>query len=68
MTIHVAVYVVAIVMGKEHDMPPSFKFVAVWIMFCNSFVNSLFYLFLFRNVRTKAMNMFKNAGICCELP
>ena len=68
MTIPVAVYVVAIVMGKEHDMPPSFKFVAVWTVFCNSFVNGLFYLFLFRNIRTKAMNMFNNACICCELP
>ena len=37
MTIPVAVYVVAIVMGKEHDMPPSFKFVAVWIMFLQFF-------------------------------
>ena len=68
LTIPVAVYIAALVAGKENDVPPSFQFVAVWTVFCNSFINSFFYLFLFRYVRTKAKDMLKNACIFCEFP
>ena len=38
---------------------PSFGFIATWIAICNTFVNSLLYLFLFRSVRTQAASMFR---------
>ena len=48
LTIPVAIYLTAASVGEADDVPPSFQFVAVWIVFCNSFVNSFLYLFLFR--------------------
>ena len=68
LTIPAAAYVVAIIMGKEYDVPSLFKCVAVWTVFCNSFVNSLLYVFLFRYVRSKAMNMFRDFCKLCEYP
>ena len=67
-TIPTAVYITAVITGNENDVPSSFQFVAVWILFCNTFVNSLFYLFLFRYVRSKAKDTFKNVRICWEFP
>ena len=67
LTIPVAIYLIAAVVGVADDVPPSFEFVAVWAVFCNSFVNSFLYLFLFRYVRSKAKDMFKNACTCWEL-
>ena len=60
LTIPVAIYLIAAVVGEAHDVPPSFEFVAIWAVFCNSFVNSCLYLFLFRYVRSKAKDMFKS--------
>ena len=68
LTIPVAIYLTAIVVGVADDVPPSFQFVAIWAVCCNSFVNSFLYLFLFRYVRSKAKDMFKNVCICCEFP
>ena len=68
LTIPAAAYVVAGIMGKSYNAPPLLKFVAVWIVFCNSFVNSLLYLFLFRHVRSKAMNIFRDLCKLCEFP
>ena len=68
LTIPTAVYITAVITGKKNDVPSSFQFVAVWTLFCNTFINSLFYLLLFRYVRSKAKDMFKNACICCEFP
>ena len=66
LTILAAIYITAISVGKGNDMPAYFQFVAVWTVFCNSFVNSFFYLFLFRNVRTKVKDMLTNACTCFE--
>ena len=66
LTIAVAIYLAAASVGVAHDVPPSFQFVAIWAVFCNSFVNSFLYLFLFRYVRSKAKYMFKNACTCWE--
>ena len=67
-TIPSAVYTTAVIVLQGNDMPPSFQFVATWTLFCNSFVNSFVYLFLFRCVRSKAKDMFRNACVCCEFP
>ena len=66
LTIPEAVYVTATILGKETEFSPWFKFVAAWSVFCNSFINSLIYLFIFRYVRRKAIEMFKEACKCCE--
>ena len=46
---------------------PSFGFIAVKIASCNTFVNSLLYLFLFRSVRTKAATMFRELFDMCHI-
>ena len=66
LTIPAAVYTTAVIVLKGTDVPPSFQFVATWTLFCNSFVTSFFYLFLFRNVRTKVKDMLTNACMCFE--
>ena len=46
---------------------PSIGFIAVWIAGCNTFVNRLLYLFLFRSVRTKAATMFSELFDMCHI-
>ena len=41
-------------------------FATLWIGICNTFVNSLLYLFLFRSVRTKAAGMFREVFDICH--
>ena len=64
LTIHAVVYTTVVIVLKGNDVPPSFQFVATWTLFCNSFVNSFFYLFLLRCVRSKAKDMFRNVSMC----
>ena len=68
LTIPAAVYVVATIMGKTYNAPSLLKFAAVWTVFCNSCVNSLLYVFLFRHVRSKVINMFRDLPNLCEFP
>ena len=58
LTIPMITYGVALAMYDGIGLWPSFGFVTIWIGMCNTFVNSLLYLFLFRSVRTKAASMF----------
>ena len=53
--------IAAIVKGANYDWPASFKFLSVWTVCCNTFLNSLLYVSLFRTVRSKALNMIKDA-------
>ena len=46
---------------------PSFGFTATWIAICNTFVNSLLYLFLFRLVRTQAAAMYSEVFSMCYI-
>ena len=64
LTIPEVVYATAAILGKETEFSPWFKFIAAWTVFCNSFINSLIYLFIFRYVRRKAIQMFKEACKC----
>ena len=64
LTIPVIIEVAAVIVGKEKYFPSMVKFAAVWTVFCNSFVNSLLYLILFRNIRSKALSMLND---CCTL-
>ena len=59
LTIPVIAYSVGVLMWGFHSVSPSYGFVACWIAMCNSFVNSLLYLVLFRSVRQKAAQMLK---------
>ena len=49
-------------------VPHSLQLVVVWTVLCNSFVNRLFDLVLFRYVRNRPKDIFKNVHSCCELP
>ena len=40
------------------------SFFIMWIAPCNSFVNSMLFVFLYRNVRNKTAEMMKNMGRC----
>ena len=59
-------YALARIMGLETELPYWYTFVAPWIMMCNSFVNSILYLILFRSVRKRTMEMFTDIfQLCC---
>ena len=60
--IPVIVYIIGILLGKESAMPPSFKFLAIWIMLSNTFVNSFLYLVVFKSIRRKTLSMFKECA------
>ena len=59
LTISLIIYGVGLSIYGGTGLWPSFGFMAIWIAICNTFVNSLLYLFLFRSVRTKAASMFR---------
>ena len=56
------VYITGILLGKESAMPPSFKFLAVWIILSNTFANSFLYLVVFKSIRRKTFTMFKECA------
>ena len=64
LTIPVAVGILAASTGNASHFSASYAFIAVWVMLCNSSVNSIIYLLLFRAVRTKAAVMIST---CCHL-
>ena len=59
LTIPYMVYIFRTLIPGKHSMSPSYRFVACWISLCNSFVNSLLYLVLFRTVRRKASEILQ---------
>ena len=59
LTIPVAVEVAAVIVRNDNYFHSMVKFAAVWTVFCKSFVNSLLYLILYRNIRSKALTMLK---------
>ena len=68
LTIPGTIYAIAVTLGTENQLPSWFKFGAVWILMCNSSVNSLLYLALFRSVRKKTSEMFAAYyKLCCFL-
>ena len=56
--IPVCVVVIADSIGKLNSLPQWYQFIAAWISVCNTSVNSLIYVVLFRNVRSKTVAMF----------
>ena len=67
LTIPMITYGAALSIYDGIGLWPSFGFIAVWIAGCNTFVNSLLYLFLFRSVRTKAATMFGEVFDMCHI-
>ena len=67
LTIPVITYGAALSISDGIGLWPSFGFVTTWIASCNTFVNSLLYLFLFRSVRTKAATMFGEVFDMCHI-
>ena len=47
-----------------YHIPYVFSFVSVWVFECNTVVNSLLYLLLFKSVRRKAFHMFRTIYTC----
>ena len=66
LTIPVAVEIAVVIVRKEKYVPSMVKFADVWTVFCNSFVNSLLYLILFRNIRSKALTMLTDGCTLCK--
>ena len=67
LTIPAIVYTGGVFIWGIHSISSSYGFVACWIAMCNSFVNSLLYLVLFRSVRHKAAKMLKGLFACCRV-
>ena len=68
LTIPLFVHVVANVIGGKYRLPSPFQFIAIWVLTCNSSVNSIIYLVLFRSVRGKTVAMLATlfqAAKCC---
>ena len=66
LTIPAVIRNITIIIWKENDLPDSFKFFAIWALYSNTFVNSLLYLILFRQVRSKVMDMLKACYQYCD--
>ena len=64
LTIPMAVDVFAIVIQKDMYLPSWYGFAAVWILMCNSSVNCILYLVLFRSVRRNATAMISTWVNC----
>ena len=58
LTIPMVIDVIFEMTGRSEYLTSWFKFIAVWIMQCNSSVNSVIYLILFKSVRSKTTKMF----------
>ena len=56
-------YLIALILEFQDKLPSSCPFVTNWIFVCNSSVNSLLYLLLFRSVRSKTVEKLHNC--CC---
>ena len=67
LTIPVIIYGVGVLMWGFHNVSSSYGFVACWIAMCNSFVNGLLYLVLFRSMRQKAAKLLKGCLDLCRL-
>ena len=62
LAIPVNVYITGIIVGKENVFTPYFKFLAAWIFFSSTFINSFLYIIVFRAVRRKTITMFKECA------
>ncbi|KAK2183242.1 hypothetical protein NP493_319g05021 [Ridgeia piscesae] len=62
LTIPAAVYTIAVITHMENRLPANVQFFSIWILFCHTFVSSLFYLVLFRCIRRKAIDIIKDVG------
>ena len=64
LTLPLGFYLIALILEFQDKLPSSFPFVANLIFVCNSSVNSLLYLVLFRSVRRNTAEMLYN---CCSV-
>ena len=67
LTILIVAVLLAKFTGIITDPYPSFVFAAVWLAMCNSFLNSLLYLILFRGVRKKTAALFRKLFQVCDV-
>ena len=62
LTIPAVVYTTAVILHKESWISTILQFFSIWVLFCNTFINSLFYLILFMCIRRKAIEILKDCG------
>ena len=62
LTFPFAIFCFMLAFHVDNYLPSSYKFVATWILLCNSSVNSLIYVSLFQSVREKTVQMLR-AGV-----
>ena len=59
LTLPFAIFCFMLAFHVDNYLPPAYKFVATWILLCNSSVNSLIYVSLFQTVRDKTVQMLR---------
>ena len=59
LTFPFAIFCFMLAFNVDNYLPPAYKFVATWILLCNSSVNSLIYVSLFQTVRDKTVQMLR---------
>ena len=67
LTVPIVVLLIMRFTGVISNLPLSYIFAAVWLAMCNSFLNSLLYLILFRGVRKKTASLFKELFLVCDV-
>ena len=65
LSVPLIIYVIAVMIGRERDLPSSFQFIATWTAMSNSAANSLFYLVLFKSVRKRMATMLSELWKLC---
>ena len=63
-TVPTIVYDIQGVASRNSDNLHLVSFLVMWSAPCNSFVNSMLFVFLYRNVRNKTGEMMKNMCTC----
>ena len=62
LTIPAGVYAIAVMLRTEDSLPTFFHFLSIWLLFSNTFINSLFYVVLFKCIRRKTIEILKDCG------
>ena len=58
LTLPVGAFTIADIIGKLNRIIHWYQFIAIWISICNTSVNTLMYLMLFQNGRSKTVAIF----------
>ena len=65
LTIPYIIFMLLFAFKLDVHLPSSYKFVASWVLLSNSSVNSIIYIYLFRDVRHKTAHMLRSVYEFC---